>query len=302
MTKKIGVFSPSFAPTHEVADKIRRFLRHLGYEPIDVGVISNESGGETHAQNAEESADALVNALHDPNIPLIWMARGGYGSGRLAPHLDGRITDAPHTVLAGYSDATALFGYMANKSNVTCIHAQTLKELSGAGRRVDGVEPCIDVLHAVMRDKKDFMTTIGGWTPLNAAAGRTVPQNMPIFGGNLCLSQGALGTPYEVADRPGWLLLEDVWERKYSVSRMLLHVKQSYMYKHVRGILFGNFKLEDADPQETVLFLRQEADCLDVPVFHSERIGHGDCHLPLILHSPAQMQDGELSVNYSQYY
>ncbi|MET0155419.1 MAG: LD-carboxypeptidase [Rickettsiales bacterium] len=299
MAHSVGIFSPSFSPTHAEAEMIRSFVRATGYAPRDVGVVSNDVGGQTHAQSGEESATAFVDALSDPDVPLIWATRGGFGTSRLLPHLAARedaVRASPPTIFAGYSDATALFAYLARFPNVICLHAQTLKELSGAGRVVEGADLCVDVMRSVMQGDAVLSTCVDGWVPLNDAAKKKAFAPTPVFGGNMTLAHSSLGTPYEIAPAPGWLLCEDVDEELYAVHRMWLHIFYSRTFSNVRGVLFGDFNARSdasaagVSQNDVLSFLTERAKEISVPAFYGKNIGHGKRNVPCLLHCDAIMQ------------
>ena len=59
----------------------------------------------------QERADAFADYAYDPEIDVIWSARGGHGSIRLLPFLE-KMTRSrgrpPHKLFIGYSDSTSI--------------------------------------------------------------------------------------------------------------------------------------------------------------------------------------------------
>jgi muramoyltetrapeptide carboxypeptidase len=293
----LAIMAPSYAPSFEDALCVKAFLAEQGIPYIEAGRLTAKRPGAMHADGAEETARGLVAMLRRPDVKVVWAARGGFGATRLLPYLEKEadaVRSAPPTVLAGYSDVTALHAWASRYDNVACLHAQTLKELSGAGRSVGGAEETLRLMKALLA---------GGTTEAPALAVRPVNDaardlrffSAPVYGGNLSLVQCGLGSPFEAAPAPGLLLLEDFDEPFYRLKRMLLHLEQSAMFRHVRAVLFGHLAATDLSPEEMREFVSAWGAERPFPVFRSEEIGHGPRNLPVFLgreHAAERQEDG----------
>src|SRR5205823_3270888 len=74
----------------------------------------------------EERAGAFFEYASEARIPVIWMARGGYGAQRILPLLDGltRKRGKPEKkLLVGYSDVTVLHEYVRTRWGWSTLHA-----------------------------------------------------------------------------------------------------------------------------------------------------------------------------------
>ncbi|MCL2225184.1 MAG: LD-carboxypeptidase, partial [Defluviitaleaceae bacterium] len=65
----------------------------------------------------------LHSAFADKKIKAIFMARGGYGSARLLPHLNIPLIRDNPKIFAGYSDTTALHTVLNQSANLITYHA-----------------------------------------------------------------------------------------------------------------------------------------------------------------------------------
>jgi len=177
--------------------------------------------------------DVRLRDLHiafaAPDVRGIFVARGGYGAGRLLPFLDYEMIRCNPKVFLGYSDVTALHIAITQHCGFVTFHGPmvavdfghcdiTMKSLIGAicGRQV------------AFPTKQTF-TVVPGYA------------YAPLMGGNLSLLAASLGTPFEIDTRGRILFIEEVGEDPYRIDRMLLQLKQAGKLADATGILLGDF-------------------------------------------------------------
>src|SRR5688572_20290194 len=216
-----------------------RLLEERGYE---VAFGEHAYDVEAFLAGTDESrAGDLQGAWFDDSIDAIVFSRGGYGMGRLLPHLDIDKMAAHPKLVVGFSDATALH-LALNRRGLATLHAPML--LSYAKERSPWV---IDMWFQAMEGTSPVAL------PLEAPRAETIRPGVveaPVTGGCLCLLADSLGTPDAFSGRDKIVLIEDVDEHAYRVDAMLTHLLSSGSLEGVAGIVVGEMTRTDeqADP------------------------------------------------------
>jgi muramoyltetrapeptide carboxypeptidase len=269
----IGLVNPATAAAETVPIEILE----ESFEALGLRVVYGEHYWDRHGYMAGADRDraADVNRFFaDPSVKAL-MARGGWGSARVLPHLDFDAIAANPKVLLGYSDVTALLLGVHARTGLVTFHGPTPRRTFSAEhlRRVlfDGesylLENPKEIHSGETVQTEDRITTI---TP-GTARGR-------ILGGNLTVLTAIVGSEY----LPEWddciLFIEDVNEAVYRVDRMVNQLALAGILKRTRGVVFG--RCTDCDPGEGYgsltleQVLRDHLEPLGVPVFAGTRIGH----------------------------
>jgi muramoyltetrapeptide carboxypeptidase len=240
MKLRVGIFAPSSkVPETEFGMGLDRILA-AGLEPV---VHPNTLKGHLFfAGTDEERAEAFWAMAEAPALPILWAARGGYGSARILPLLDRmakkRRKPMPRKLLAGFSDSTALLEYVRTRWGWATLHAPMpgLRQFCAlpehewqallAAFRGQGVK-------APAPQSGKRLEWIG---PKPKGAIRA-----PIVGGNLAVMTSLIGTPYAVKCRGKIVFLEDTDENLYRVDRMVQQLIASGSLKAARAVVLGNF-------------------------------------------------------------
>ncbi len=227
----------------------------------------------------------LCDAINDPEIKAIFIARGGYGSLRLIPELM-RLKSPPRPKLfIGMSDTTALQLYFQQNWRWVSIHASAAPDRFNAAS-LERLRQLLFGEQATVR--------ITPLQPLNEAARSTTTLQGILTGGNLAIVAAGIGTSWQLQAQNKIVLLEEVGERGYQIDRMLVHAQQVNLFKGASAILFGDFyKCEEPDGK----YLWQHA-LLDfaahtpIPVFQAQHLGHCPENIPLPLGVKAVINAG----------
>ena len=239
---------------------------------LDLGVAKIKAAGfevHTHPQcrkshlffagTDEERASALMDYAKNPDVSVIWCARGGSGAIRVLPLLD-RWRPASRgrsrKLLIGYSDATALMDYVHRKWGWSILHAPM------PSMRKFSILENADWAAIQSWIRKEHATA--PWGGLKLEFWSRAPKKSvsgPLVGGNLTVWNGLLGTPY--APKPGKSLLffEDIDEAHYRIDRMVQQQILSGAWDQVRAIVLGNF-LNCRDYAPSVLKSQPNAESL----------------------------------------
>jgi muramoyltetrapeptide carboxypeptidase len=232
---RVGIVAPSAVlPRGELALGVRR-LEEAGW-PVRLHPQCLKKNA-FFAGTDEQRIEAFLEFALDPEVEVLWLARGGYGAGRLLPELARRapvLRRKPKT-LAGYSDATALLNFAAQQWGWRSVHA-----MMPGGREFSQASDSElhRVLSFVAGEASSSRLKLREIRPFGRGRGFV---EAPVFGGNLTVLASLLGTPFFPNLRGSFLFLEEVDEALYRVDRLALQLRLSGALQGVRGILLGEF-------------------------------------------------------------
>jgi muramoyltetrapeptide carboxypeptidase len=213
-------------------------------------------------------AQELRSWLQAREPKALLFARGGFGSQRILPLLDGRLRPK---VLVGSSDLTALLNYLWKKRRLPSLYGPMVAPHLILPKNVSRI---VRALTDPGYFRKQTLTAKKVLKP-GGASGR-------LIGGCLSLLISTLRTPWEAETRGSILFLEDTNEEPYAVDRMLTQLEQAGKLKGVRGIVFGTFRQgKILFPPKVEKVLRERLKTFRGPVLWGLRFGH--CRDPLII-------------------
>jgi muramoyltetrapeptide carboxypeptidase len=227
-------------------------VRRLGLEPVfDLSVFDRS---RYTAGGPASRAQAFVAAWQDPAVAALLTARGGYGSVELLPYLSIDMLRRTPKLLVGFSDVTALLGFLTTRCRVTALHGPTVAGGLGAG--------------PARYDRDSFVSALMGVEPVGTLAAPGLDVILPgeaageLHGGNLTQLAASMGTPYAF-DPPGGsvLFLEDVNERPYRIDRLLTQLKYAGVLTRAAAIVFGQMAGCD-EPDGSITAREVAADVL----------------------------------------
>ena len=246
--------------------------------------------------SVEERLKDLQQAMDHPSIKLIVCSRGGYGLVHLLNKLDFRgIKRNPKWVI-GFSDITALHSAL-QVNGIASIHAPMAKHFSNGGVNDLSVRYTKSVLAG---QPINYEISVNNGISINrfgVAAGK-------LFGGNLSVLCGLIGTPFLRIPNKGILFIEDTGEIPYKVDRMLNHLKLAGVFNRISGLIIGKFTDYDEDDQmyfplqESILGVVNE---YNFPVAFNFPVGHVNINLPLILGEIAELLVLKDKVTFKQF-
>lgn len=251
-------------------------LRSMGFE-VSPGphALDRHESGYLAGTDADRAAD-LQAAWCDPDVDVVFCARGGYGAVRIIDLLDWTamreaIADRPAKPFIGSSDVTALHLAFAHHLGISTFFGPMV-----AGPILGTPNPSpatIDGLLAALLKSTDPLTISGGETLLSGA-GQPGPVTGVSIGGTLSMVCSLLGTPEAGHARGGIVLLEDITEAPYRIDRMLTQLLRSGWLDGVAGIACGSWE-RCGPPSAVIEVLRERLSGLGVPVLTGFQFGHG---------------------------
>ena len=234
---RVGVIAPSATlPRGELQLGLRRF-REQGW-PVELHPQCLKRS-RFFAGTDEARAAAFLEFAADPEIDVLWFARGGYGAARLLPELSraSKVLRKNPKTLVGYSDATALLNVARQQWGWRTIHAMMPggREFSESSQRE--LDRALDL---VARQNRPAPQKLRWIVP---PEGRRKAEGIrgSVFGGNLTVLASLVGTPYFPDLKGSILFLEDVDEALYRIDRYALQLRLSGVLQGVRAIVLGEF-------------------------------------------------------------
>jgi muramoyltetrapeptide carboxypeptidase len=261
------VVAPSGAVRSDAAlARAQQFFRDRGM------VLDVPAAVRATAQRFAGNDDLRLAALHEAaardDVDVIVAARGGYGLSRVLDRIDYDLLASSGKIFVGHSDFTALsLALLAKKSYGSFAGPHAVFDF-GAEMLDDYT---IDNFFATLRSPRtEVFVDAADCGPVNATG--------MLWGGNLSLVAGLVGTPYLPSVPGGILFLEDVAEHPYRIERMLYQLFHAGVLQQQRAILLGDFseyRLTDNDAgydlASVVAHFRAR---LDVPLFTGLPFGH----------------------------
>lgn len=196
--------------------------------------------------------DARLEQIHRAaratDIDAVMIARGGYGLSRLLDRIDWALVAASATRgvrWIGYSDFTAFQLALLARTGAPSFAGPGVSGDFGVAQPDEFMLAHFDALMA------------GSLLPVRwveqhpAGAPRLVEAvEGTIWGGNLSLVAGAVGTPWLPDVEDGLLFLEDVSEHPYRIERMLHQLMYAGVLARQRAIVLGAFTDWKAAPHD----------------------------------------------------
>ncbi|NLA81157.1 MAG: LD-carboxypeptidase [Chloroflexi bacterium] len=252
---------------------------------LDVEISEHALGnrGRFSGSIAERLLD-LQRAFDDPDTKLVLCSRGGYGMFHLHPELNfSGIRRHPKWVI-GYSDITALHAAL-QYHGVASLHGPMASHFSLEGSEDVSVRYTKSILAG---QPVKYLIPGAAGNRMN----RTGTAKGRLFGGNLAVFCGLMGTCYARIPRDGILFIEDTGEVPYRVDRMIYQLKLAGLFDRVGGLIVGRFTDYEEDDQ---MYFSLHESILDAvkeyrfPVAFHFPVGHVKLNFPLVVGEMAEL-------------
>lgn len=231
----------------------------------------------------ELRASDLQRCLDDPEIRAIVCARGGYGTARLLPRLNPATLRSAPKWIAGFSDVTALHGWVNRNSNIPSLHS-TMPVLINK----DSGQAWKSMIETMMGQSPKAVGTKAHSLNRNGKA------RGKLIGGNLSVLYSLRGTPYFPNLKGAILFLEDLDEYLYHIDRMMLNFKLGGLFGEIAGLVIGG--MSDMN-DNTIPFgknaeeiIRAQVNGFEFPVCFGYPAGHIADNRALVLGMDAELE------------
>ncbi len=243
----------------------------------------------------EQRLSDLQDAMDDPEVKLIFCSRGGYGTVHLLDKLDFTgIKQNPKWII-GYSDITAL--HAALQSNgIMSVHGPMAKHFAEEGP----ADISVRFTKAILAGEPiAYDLPVTNYAHLNRkgkASGR-------LFGGNLSVFCGILGTRFAQIPKNGILFIEDIGEEPYKIDRYICQLKLAGVFDRISGFIVGQFTdyTEDNDMYSALYeSIASVVAGYAFPVCFDFPAGHVRHNFPLVMGKTAKLVVKENQVIFKQ--
>ncbi len=290
---KAVILSPAGNIAETTVNGAAAILREWG---LQVGVSPNAlSHTGRFSGFVEQRLSDLQHAMDDPDVKLILCSRGGYGVVHLLDKLKFEgIRENPKWVI-GYSDITALHAALQHNW-ILSLHGPMAKHFADEGAADVAVRYTKAILAGQSVKYEIPVTEYGYLNRQGQASGR-------LFGGNLSVYCGILGSKYAKTPKKGILFIEDIGEEPYKVDRYIHQLKLAGVFDKISGLIVGQFNdyTEDNDMYnalfESILAAVSE---YTFPVCFGFPVGHVKHNFPLIMGARATLSVKENSIVFKQ--
>ncbi|WP_201531504.1 MULTISPECIES: LD-carboxypeptidase [unclassified Psychrobacter] len=236
----------------------------------------------TDSQRASDLQNIATGAIAAPKLLL--GVRGGYGAVRLLPMVDwstlGRIMKERGTILAGFSDVTAIQCALLAKGDMSSLAAPML--YSEFGKTKPDQVSCRQFVEALtnlnlaINIPDASLTSPNLPSILSSSEPKTITGAM--WGGNLSVVSALAGSEYLPRIAGGIVFLEDVGEQAYRIERMLYDLYLAGVFKDQQAIVFGALSGSGEDSYDkrydVATVIRQLHQLTGLPIYSGMRFGH----------------------------
>lgn len=244
----------------------------------------------------EQRLHDLQAAFDDEQVKMILCSRGGYGAVHLLDKIDFTGIKKSPKWLIGYSDITALHAALQTQG-IMSVHGPMTKHFAEEG----GDDPAVLYTKTILAGQSiQYQLPVAKNGFLNRE-GKATGQ---LFGGNLTVFCGLLGTSVLTIPRGGILFIEDIGEEPYKVDRMLHQLKLAGVFKKIKGLIVGQF----TDYEEDQSMYGALHECIyktvseyDFPICFDFPVGHVTLNFPLIMGARATLHVKKNQVIFKQH-
>ena len=268
---RIAVVAPSCTLKPEAAEAVRALVAARGDAELIIHPQCFLTDGHFAGPDAVRLA-ALREVMADPQIDAVWLARGGYGSNRIAEAVAADLPPAARAKsFLGYSDGGFLLAAL-HRAGCSVAHGPMVQDVVRAGGEA-AIDRALDWL--VRRDPTTLEPGLSG----------------PALAFNLTVLSNLLGTAIEPGFDGCELLIEEVDEHHYRIDRMMFHLTGSAAVRRARGIRLGRLsRIPDNDPAwsgDEAAIVADWCERAQIPFLGAADIGHDSANrvVPFALHS-----------------
>lgn len=244
----------------------------------------------------EQRLSDLQKAMDDPQVKLIFCSRGGYGTVHLLDKLDFTGIKQNPKWLVGFSDITVL--HAALQSNgIMSVHGPMAKHFADEGV----TDVSVRFTKAIVAGERIiYDIPVANSVYLNRqgkATGR-------LFGGNLSVFCGILGTKFAKIPRNGILFIEDIGEEPYKVDRYINQLKLAGVFDKISALIVGQFSDYAEDNQMYSALYESIAASVSeysFPVCFDFPVGHVKHNFPLVMGKMAKLAVKEDEISFKQF-
>ena len=223
----IGIISTARKISKEEIWTAVQYIESKGYKTL---LGKNLFGENNQFSGTIEQRVADFHDMHlNPKVKAILLARGGYGTVQLLPHINQSILQNNPKWIIGYSDVTVLHSYFHQELNQQSLHATMPINFPSYQSNDLPITSLFDALE-------------GGVLEYNIASDKMNIEGQAkglLVGGNLSILYSLRGTPADLDTNGKILFIEDLDEYLYHIDRMMMNLKLGGKLEHLKALIVG---------------------------------------------------------------
>lgn len=263
----IGVVAPSNPIIGDNIEEIMQAKKKVEqdgfYVKFSKHLFSNTNG---YSNTAKEKAEDINRMFADPEVNMIWCAKGGENSNTTFEYLDYELIARNPKIICGYSDITSITNMIYQKTGLITFSSTNFKSIATDETDYSYQE----VLKRFQEGSLELGKEESGY--------KTIKEGMAegeLIGGNLNLTRGMVAGKYQLDFTNKILFLEELgFETPPGLaSNFLYFMKQNGVFDKIKGIWIGNYTHESGIPLEKIL-LDTIGEEYHFPIIKSNNFGH----------------------------
>ena len=263
----IGVVAPSDPIIGEKVEEVKKAKEIVEKDGFKVkfskNLFSNING---YSNTAKEKSEDINEMFGNPEVKMIWCAKGGENSNSTFEYLDYEKIKNNPKIICGYSDITSLTNMITAKTGLVTFSGTNFKTIATDETNYSYEE--------VIKRFVDGNTEIGRENEEYKVINEGIAQG-ELIGGNLSLIRGIVEGKYKLDFTDKILFLEELgYETGPALaSNYLYYMKQNRVFEKIKGLWVGNYEHESKISLEKIILdtIGQE---YDFPIIKSNNFGH----------------------------
>lgn len=265
------------------------FIKSNGFNPVE-GENLYKSDNQFSGTDKQRHKD-LQDAIDDPDVKAIWLARGGYGTHRIIENISFKTLKKNPKWIIGYSDVTVLHCAL-NNQNLQSLHATM--PINFKDQSLASFENVMAILNG----------NVSGYSLKGHSYNISGSAKGKLIGGNLSILYSLTGSSILPNTKGAILFIEDLDEYLYHVDRMMMNLKLSGILANINGLIVGG--MSDMN-DNTIPFgknaeeiINEHVSDLGIPVCFGFPAGHQFENRPLILGKEIELSvsSNEVKIDY----
>lgn len=289
----IGVVAPSnpiIGENIEELERAKKIVENDGFRvKYSKNLFSNTNG---YSASAKEKAEDINTMFAEPDVKMIWCAKGGENSNSVFDYLDYEIIKKNPKIICGYSDITSLTNIITEKTGLVTYSGTNFKTIA-----TDETDYSYnEALKRFVKGDLSLGTNEDEFVTLNQEKIKESHVEGELIGGNLSLTRGLVAGRYSIDFKDKILFLEELGLETGPAlaSNYLYYMKQNGVFDKIKGLWIGNYEHESGITLEKIVFdvLGEEYQS-KFPIIKSNNFGHTERKTVIPIGMKAQWSIGD---------
>lgn len=263
----IGIIAPSNPIIGENIQEIetaKKKIEEIGFKiKFSENLFSNKN---IYSATAKEKAEDINKMFKDPEVKMIWCAKGGENSNSTFEYIDYEIIKKNPKIICGYSDITSLTNIITEKTNLITFNGTNFKTIA-----TDETDYSLnEIIKRLVEGKLELGNSEDKYQTIKE--GKAEGQ---LIGGNLSLTRAMVAGKYSINFANKILFLEELgFETGPALANnFLYYMKQNGVFNQIKGLWIGNYNHESGISLEKII-LDVIGNEYNFPIIKSENFGH----------------------------